>query len=46
MLTNREFSALAEQYLNLVYRVALNCVGSPADADDVTQNTMLRLLRQ
>lgn len=46
MLTNREFSALAERYLNLVYRVAINCVGSPADADDVTQNTMLRLLRQ
>ena len=46
MLTNREFSTLAERYLNLVYRVALNCVGSPADADDVTQNTMLRLLRQ
>ena len=46
MLTNREFSALAERYLNLVYRVALNCVGNPADADDVSQNTMLRLLRQ
>lgn len=46
MLTNQEFSALAEQYLDLVYRVALNCVGSPSDADDVTQNTMLRLLRQ
>lgn len=46
MATSWDFSVLAEQYLNMVYRVAINCVGNPADADDVTQNTMLRLLRQ
>ena len=39
------FSALAERYMGLVYRVALNCVGHPADADDVTQNVMLRTFR-
>ena len=39
------FSSLAERYMGLVYRVALNCVGRPADADDVTQNVMLRTLR-
>ena len=40
-----ELAALAERYLELVYRVALNCVGHPADADDVTQNVMVRFLR-
>ena len=40
-----ELAALAERYLELVYRVALNCVGYPADADDVTQNVMVRFLR-
>lgn len=40
-----ELAALAECYLELVYRVALNCVGHPADADDVTQNVMVRFLR-
>lgn len=45
MLTDQEFSSLAQTYLDMVYRVALSCVGRPADADDVTQNTMLRLCR-
>ena len=40
-----ELAALAERYLELVYRVALNCVGHQADADDVTQNVMVRFLR-
>lgn len=45
MLTNEEFNALAQQHMDMVYRVALNCVKAPADADDVTQNVMLRLYR-
>ena len=45
MWADEECSALVEQYLDLVYRVALNCVGHPTDADDVTQNVMVRLLR-
>lgn len=44
-MTGEEFTRLAEQHMELVYRVALNCVRCPADADDVTQNVMLRLLR-
>ena len=40
-----EFTILAEGHMDLVYRVALNCVRHPTDADDVTQNVMLRLLR-
>jgi RNA polymerase sigma factor (sigma-70 family) len=45
MLNDQEFSALAEQYMDMVYRIALTCVRHPADAEDVTQNTMLRLYR-
>ena len=33
-MEREEFSALAEKYMDLVWRVALNCVGHPADADD------------
>ena len=44
-MDSQDFSALAQTYLDMVYRVALSCVGHPADADDVTQNTMLRLCR-
>ena len=45
MLTNQEFAVQAEQYMDMVYRVAFHCVRVPADADDVTQNVMLRLCR-
>lgn len=45
MLTDEDFAAAAGQYMDMVYRVALNCVKSSADADDVTQNVMLRLCR-
>ena len=39
------FQALAEKYMDSVYRVAYNCLKSPHDADDVTQEVFLRLLR-
>lgn len=44
-MTREEFTALAEAHMSLVYRVALNCLKHPADADDVTQNVFLRLFR-
>lgn len=44
-MTGDEFTALAQRHMDLVYRVALNCVKHPSDADDVTQNVMLRLFR-
>ena len=44
-MTGEEFTALAQRHMDLVYRVALNCVRRPTDADDVTQNVMLRLFR-
>lgn len=45
MLTEREYTAAAERYLDMVYRIALNWFRTPADAEDAAQNTMLRLWR-
>lgn len=45
MLTDREFTAAAERYLDMVYRIALNWFREPADAEDAAQNAMLRLWR-
>lgn len=45
MMNESRFTALAEKYMDMVYRIALNAVGSTADAEDVTQNVMVRLYR-
>ena len=45
MMNESRFTALAEKYMDMVYRIALNAVGSAADAEDVVQNVMLRLYR-
>ena len=45
MMNESRFTALAEQYMDMVYRIALNALGSAADAEDVVQNVMLRLYR-
>ncbi len=45
MLTETEFTAAAERHLDMVYRIALNSLRHPADAEDAVQNTMLRLWR-
>ena len=36
-MTEREFTAAAERHLDTVYRVALNCLRNPADAEDAAQ---------
>ena len=41
----KTFQALAERYMDMVYRVAYNSLKSPHDADDVTQEVFLRLLK-
>lgn len=46
MLTNEQFTRYAERYINTVFRVAFNYIKSSADADDVTQNVFLKLLRE
>lgn len=45
MLTNEQFTSCAQRYIDTVYRVAFNCIKSPADADDVTQNVFVKLLK-
>ena len=45
-MTDQEFTACAQRYLDMVYRIALNWFGPQrADAEDAAQNTMLRLYR-
>ena len=39
------FTHLAETYMDMVYRLACHYLRSPQDADDVTQEVFLRLLR-
>ena len=46
MLTNEQFTCLAQRYIDTVYRVAFNYIKSASDADDVTQNVFLKLLQE
>ena len=46
MLTKQEFDRAAEQYLDMVYRIALNFFRHPQDAEDTAQEVMLRLWRE
>lgn len=43
MRSEQEFNTAVEQYLNMVYRIALNWFGSVHDAEDAAQEVMLRL---
>ena len=43
MLTQQEYIAAVERYLDMVYRLALSSLSSIADAEDAAQETMLRL---
>ena len=43
MLTEQKFNAAAERHLDMVYRIALNCLRVSADAEDAAQTVMLRL---
>lgn len=45
MLTRERFAALAEKYMDMVFRVAYGYMRSRDDADDVTQEVLLRLYR-
>lgn len=46
MMTNEQFTCLARQYIDTVYRVAFNYIKSSADAEDITQNVFLKLLQE
>ncbi len=45
MLTNEQIATLSEMYIDTVYRVALGYTKNPGDAEDITQNVFLSLLR-
>lgn len=45
MLTEQEFQQAADRYLDMAYRLALNWLRNPTDAEDAVQNAMLRLWR-
>ena len=45
MLDTAKFNALAEKYMDMIFRLAFSWLKSPADADDVTQNVLLSLYR-
>ena len=44
-MTNEQFTCLAQRYLDTVFRVAYNYIGSRADAEDITQNVFFKLLQ-
>lgn len=46
MFTDEQFTTLAKKYIDTVFRVALNCLKSGTDADDVTQNVFLKLWKE
>lgn len=46
MLTQDQFTYLVQKYINTVFRVALHYTKNPADAEDIVQNTFLKLYQQ
>lgn len=43
-MDTKEYERLVEKYLDCIYRVALNCCKNSADAEDILQNTFVKLL--
>ena len=44
-MTEQDFTQAVETHLDMVYRIALNALRVPADAEDAAQEVMLRLWR-
>jgi RNA polymerase sigma-70 factor (ECF subfamily) len=43
IMTDEQFTALAQTYMDTVFRLAYSYMKSKADADDITQNVLLKL---
>ncbi len=46
MLNRTDYTHLVETYIDTVFRTALNYTGHPSNAEDITQNVFLALLRE
>lgn len=46
MMNDEQFTRLTRRYIDTVFRVALNYLRNPADAEDVTQTAFEKLLRE
>ena len=44
-MTNERFTCLAQAYMDTVFRVAFSYMKSSAEADDITQDVLLKLYR-
>ena len=45
MFTREQFTLVAEQHMDMIFRIAFSYLKSGEDADDVTQNVLLALYR-
>ena len=45
MLSEEQFTSLAKQHMDMIFRLAFGYLKSKADADDVTQTVLLRLYK-
>lgn len=45
MFTEKQFSHLAQKYMDTVFRLAFNYLKSQSEADDVTQEVLIKLYR-
>ena len=43
-MDSKEYEGIIAKYIDTVYRIALSSTKSPADADDIVQQTFLKLL--
>jgi RNA polymerase sigma-70 factor (ECF subfamily) len=45
MFTDEQFTQYAKQYMDTIFRVALSYMKNRTDADDITQNVLIKLYR-
>jgi RNA polymerase sigma-70 factor (ECF subfamily) len=45
MFTDEQFTLYAKQFMDTIFRVAFSYLKSRADADDITQNVLIKLYR-